>query len=96
MSAINPPTKTLGEIGIQFSRLIGGQFQILDARLMAAESEGTVKIISAPKILTLDNKPAKIKQGLAYPYNKLDADGNTVIEWKDIALELQVTPHVTH
>jgi type IV pilus assembly protein PilQ len=32
---------------------------------------------------------------LAYPYNKLDADGNTTIEWKDIALELQVTPHVT-
>ncbi|MBW2670710.1 MAG: hypothetical protein JRD87_12660 [Deltaproteobacteria bacterium] len=62
---------------------------------MASESEGTVKIISAPKILTLDNKPAKIKQGLAYPYNKLDADGNTVIEWKDIALELEVTPHVT-
>jgi len=95
MSAINPPTSTRGEIGIQFSRLIGGQFQILDARLQASESEGEVKIISAPKILTLDNKPAKIKQGLAYPYNKLDADGNTTTEWKDIALELEVTPHVT-
>ena len=71
------------------------QFRVLDARLMASESEGAVKIISAPKILTLDNKPAKIKQGLAYPYNKLDADGNTTTEWKDIALELEVTPHVT-
>ncbi len=95
MSAINPPTSTRGEIGIQFSRLIGGQFQILDARLQASESEGEVKIISAPKILTLDNKPAKIKQGLAYPYNKLDPDGNTTTEFKDIALELEVTPHVT-
>jgi type IV pilus assembly protein PilQ len=95
MSATNPPKNNSGEIGIQFSRLIGDQFRVLDARLMAAESEGTVKIISAPKILTLDNKPAKIKQGLAYPYNKLDADGNTTTEWKDIALELEVTPHVT-
>ena len=95
MSATNPPTSSKGEIGIQFSRLVGDQFRVLDARLKASESEGTVKIVSAPKILTLDNKPAKIKQGLAYPYNKLDPDGNTVIEWKDIALELEVTPHIT-
>ncbi len=95
MSATNPPTSVLGQIGIQFSRLIGNTFQVVDARLQASESEGTVKIISAPKILTLDNKPAKIKQGLAYPYNKLDADGNTTTEWKDIALELEVTPHIT-
>ena len=95
MSAINPPTTTLGTIGLQFSRLIGNTFRVVDARLSASESEGTVKIISAPRILTLDNKPAKIKQGLAYPYNKLDADGNTTTEFKDIALELEVTPHIT-
>ncbi|MDH3345065.1 MAG: type IV pilus secretin PilQ, partial [Desulfobacteraceae bacterium] len=99
MSATNPPSQgvggSAGQIGIEFSRLIGDQFRVLDARLMASESEGAVKIISAPKILTLDNKPAKIKQGISYPYNKLDADGNTTTEWKDIALELEVTPHVT-
>ena len=95
MSATNPPTSSLGAIGIQFTRLIGNTFQVVDARLQASESEGNVKIISAPKILTLDNKAAKIKQGLAYPYNKLDADGNTTTEFKDIALELEVTPHIT-
>ena len=95
MSATNPPTTSLGAIGIQFSRLVGNTFQVVDARLAASESEGNVKIISAPKILTLDNKAAKIKQGLAYPYNKLDADGNTTTEFKDIALELEVTPHIT-
>jgi type IV pilus assembly protein PilQ len=95
MSATNPPTTSLGAIGITFSRLIGNTFQVVDARLAASESEGNVKIISAPKILTLDNKAAKIKQGLAYPYNKLDADGNTTTEFKDIALELEVTPHIT-
>jgi type IV pilus assembly protein PilQ len=95
MDATNPPTSSLGSIGIQFTRLIGNTFQVVDARLAASESEGNVKIISAPKILTLDNKAAKIKQGLAYPYNKLDADGNTTTEFKDIALELEVTPHIT-
>ncbi len=95
MSATNPPTTSLGAIGLTFSRMIGNQFQVVDAKLQASESEGDVKIISAPKILTLDNKPAKIKQGLSYPYNKLDADGNTTTEFKDIALELEVTPHIT-
>lgn len=95
MSATNPPTSSLGSIGIQFTRLVGNTFQVVDARLQASESEGKLKIISAPKILTLDNKAAKIKQGLAYPYNKLDADGNTTTEFKDIALELEVTPHIT-
>jgi len=95
MSATNPPTNSLGTIGIQFSRIAGNIFKVVDARLQASETEGNSKIISAPKILTLDNKAAKIKQGLAYPYNKLDADGNTTTEFKDIALELEVTPHIT-
>ncbi len=95
MSATNAPTSTLGSIGIGFTRLIGTPFSLVDAKIMASESQGLVKIISAPKILTLDNKTATIKQGLSYPFNKLDADGNTTTEFKDIALELEVTPHVT-
>ena len=98
MSATNLPSKgieSLGIIGIDFTRLVGTPFELLNAKIMASESQGQVKIVSAPKILTLDNKMATIKQGLAYPFNKLDADGNTTTEFKDIALELEVTPHVT-
>lgn len=95
ISATNPPASTLGQLGITFARTAGSQISVVDAKLMASESEGLVKIISAPKILTLDNTAATIKQGLSYPFNKLDADGNTTTEFKDIALELQVTPHVT-
>jgi type IV pilus assembly protein PilQ len=93
-TAANPPTSSLGSLGINFSKLTGTPWT-LNATIAAAESEGQVKIISSPKILTLDNKMAMIKQGTAWPYKKLDADGNTVTEWKDIALELEVTPHVT-
>ncbi len=92
--ATNPPTSSLGSLGINFSKLTGTPWT-LNATIAAAESEGQVKIISSPKILTLDNKMAMIKQGTAWPYKKLDADGNTITEWKDIALELNVTPHVT-
>ncbi len=94
MAATNP-APAIGDIGIQFTSLGSSVFQLLDLRLQASESEGQIKIISAPRILTLDNTAASIKQGLSYPFNKLDADGNTVTEFKDIALQLDVTPHVT-
>jgi type IV pilus assembly protein PilQ len=94
MSAMNP-APSIGEIGIQFTSLGSSAFELLDLRLQASESEGKIKIISAPRVLTLDNTAASIKQGLSYPFNKLDADGNTTTEFKDIALQLDVTPHVT-
>ncbi len=93
-SATNPPMSSLGSLGINFSALTGSPWT-LGAKIEAAESDGQVKIISTPKILALDNTLAKIKQGLKYPYTKLDADGNTTVELEDIALELEVTPHVT-
>ena len=92
--ATNPPISSFGSLGINFSKLTGTPW-MLGAAIEAAESEGQVKIISTPKILALDNTLAKIKQGLKYPYTKLDADGNTTVELQDIALELEVTPHVT-
>lgn len=94
MTSYNPAASD-NSIGISFSKLTGTPFEILDAKLTASESEGLIKIVSAPRILTLDNKTALIKQGLAYPLTKVDADGNTVVEFQDVALELEVTPHVT-
>lgn len=83
-----------GTIGINFAN-IGGSPLLLNMTLAAMESEGKGKIISAPKIVTLDNKEATIEQGLQYPINRLDDSGNTVTEFKDINLVLKVTPHVT-
>jgi len=84
----------LGTIGLNFIKL-GGTSMTLDAQLTASETQNKTKIISAPKVVTLDNKAATVKQGLQYPYNKLDADGNTTTEFIDIVLQLTVTPHVT-
>ena len=77
-----------------FSKVTGTPWT-LDATIAAAESEGQVKIISSPKILTLDNNEAMIKQGIEYPLTQLDESGNTTTEFKEIVLELKVTPHVT-
>ncbi len=92
--AVNLGVANTGSVGIDFSRLIGTPFA-LDARLMAMETQNKLKVISSPKIVTLDNKTATIKQGESYPYNKLDESGNTTTEFKEIELVLEVTPHVT-
>ena len=80
-------------IGLNFMRIAGTPFQ-LDAQLQAMESRGEGKVISAPKIVTLDNKLAKIKQGVSYPYQVVE-DGDVSIKFKDVDLLLEVKPHVT-
>lgn len=93
--AMNAPLASSAmSIGFNFMKIAGTPF-LLDATLMAMESQGKGKIISAPKIVTLDNKTATIKQGLRYPYLKLDESGNTTLEFEDIDLVLEVKPHVT-
>jgi len=94
MSATNPIAQPLGQIGVDFTKLTGTPLQI-SATLLAAETEGQVKIISSPKVLTLDNKTARIRQGTQVPIPRLDDSGNTVIDYKDVDLDLEVTPHVT-
>ncbi|MDY0361565.1 MAG: type IV pilus secretin PilQ [Desulforegulaceae bacterium] len=90
--AMNTPQQS-GSIGVNFARITGTPF-ILNAKLNAMETQKKGKIISAPKVVTLDNKKATIKQGYEYPYTTLE-DGETKTEFKQIDLQLEVTPHVT-
>lgn len=67
----------------------------LDVTISAHENKGSVKIISSPKIATLDNKEASIEQGLRIPVPKLTTEGTVSTEYVDANLKLTVTPHVT-
>jgi len=67
----------------------------VDVQLSAMESDDKIKIVSNPKILGLDNKEARIKQGVALPYLKLSEEGVTSTEFKDAVIELKVTPKIT-
>ena len=66
----------------------------LDLQISALESSGKGKIVSNPKIMTMDNKEAKILQGKKIPYQTTSDEG-TKTEFIDAALELIVTPHIT-
>lgn len=90
----NIPNTSYGAIGFDFRRIAGSPFY-LSAAIAAMEARGEGKLVSSPKIVTLDNKEASITQGLEYPYLERDEAGLATLEWKDISLELKVTPHVT-
>jgi type IV pilus assembly protein PilQ len=89
---MNTPQET-ASIGVNFAKL-SGLGVVLNAKLNAMETQQEGRIISAPKVVTLDNKTATIKQGYEYPYTTLE-DGETTTEFKDVDLKLEVTPHVT-
>jgi type IV pilus assembly protein PilQ len=94
--AVNLPaavgTGAGGAIGIQLGSI--GGIGNLTLRLSAAEENGDVKIISSPRISTLDNRKASISQGVQIPISVVSAAGvNTQFFSAD--LKLDVEPHVT-
>ncbi len=90
-----PATIPSAVVGGTFQKLAGTPFSIVDAKLVASETEGKTNIISAPKVVTLDNKMAKIKQGLEVPYLERDSSGNATVRFKNVDLLLEVTPNIT-
>ena len=81
-----------GSVGFSFGSL--SKALNLDLVLSAMESTGEGKIISTPRVSALDNREAKIEQGLSIPYTTISAAG-TLIEFKKALISLVVTPHVT-
>ena len=66
----------------------------LNLRLSAAETSGTIKTISSPRVVTVDNVDASISQGVSIPFSQTSAAGVTT-NFIEARLELRVTPHVT-
>ena len=66
---------------------------VLKAEITALESLGLGKIISNPKVFTLDNQVATITQGEEVAYQATGADGAET-SFKEAALKLTVTPSI--
>ncbi len=65
-----------------------------DVVLTALEASGKGKVVSSPKVVTIDNKEAVIEQGTQIPYSTVSASG-TQTQFVDATLSLKVTPHIT-
>ncbi|MBQ9244391.1 MAG: type IV pilus secretin PilQ [Proteobacteria bacterium] len=94
--AVNLPasvgTGTGGALGVTLGSL-GGTIN-LNLRLSSLEEKGFLKIVSAPRIMTLDNIQASIESGTSIPISVVSAAGAQTV-FVDAKLNLQVTPHVT-
>jgi type IV pilus assembly protein PilQ len=66
----------------------------LDVALQAAESEGLITILSAPKVATLNNQRATIQSGLQIPVQTIINDAFAV-QFINATLRLDVIPQVT-
>ena len=66
----------------------------LDVALQAAETEGLINILSAPKVATLNNQQASIESGLQIPVQTI-ANNTVTVQYVAATLSLSVTPQVT-
>ena len=72
---------------------VNGAFN-LDVALSALESSGNGRILSTPRVSTLNNVEAEVTQGIQIPLQTIS--NNTVtVTFKDAALTLKVTPQIT-
>jgi len=95
--AINLPATVSSNSGGALGFIFGsaGGAQLLNLRLSALEEMGKGRIVSSPRITTLDNKTAKIAQGIDIPITVVSAAGANT-KFIKAALQLEVTPHVTN
>lgn len=78
---------------IAFGLLTDNAF--LDLELSAMEYNGYAEIVSQPKVITGDKQQAKISTGSEIPYQEASASGATAASFKEVVLELDVTPQIT-
>ncbi|HWZ92282.1 MAG TPA: type IV pilus secretin PilQ, partial [Polyangiaceae bacterium] len=94
--AVNLPaavgTGSGGALGLTFGSI--DNTINLAVRLSAAESSGMLRILSSPRILTLDNREARISQGTLIPFSQVSAQG-VQTTFQEAKLQLLVKPHVT-
>ncbi|PIT99981.1 MAG: hypothetical protein COT74_06420 [Bdellovibrionales bacterium CG10_big_fil_rev_8_21_14_0_10_45_34] len=81
---------------MQFGDLAGKG--LLSARLGLLERDEKIKVLSSPRILTVNNKEAKIRQVTEFPIPITTiANGvpTTQVQFKEVVLELIVVPQIT-
>ncbi|WP_346795641.1 type IV pilus secretin PilQ [Halomonas sp. Bachu 37] len=91
--AVDMGGTTGNDTGFSFGYLSGDI--LLDLELRALESEGKSQTISQPRVITANQRTARISQGEERAYQSVSAEGNPETEFKEALLELEVTPQIT-
>lgn len=80
-------------IAFQVAKL--GSDTLLDLELSALQRESKAEVISSPRLITTNKKPAYIEQGTEIPYLESSSSGATSVSFKKAVLSLKVTPQIT-
>lgn len=93
MAAVNFPASIAGPtLGLVF----GGARGFIETQLSALEQTTQGKVISAPRVVTMDNVKAVIKQGDEVPYVTKGTMGSAdTVTFKEALLKLEVKPKIT-
>jgi type IV pilus assembly protein PilQ len=91
---VDAPVAGIGSLGLSLIRATSNTIFVLDMKLSALENAGEAKLVSAPRIFTLDNVEAMIQQGENIPYPQQTQDGISTA-FVAATLSLKVTPHIT-
>ena len=79
----------------RFALAILNSDYIVDLELTAMQAEGRGEIVSTPRIITANQKEARIEQGVEIPYQESASSGATTTQFKKAVLSLTVTPQIT-
>jgi type IV pilus assembly protein PilQ len=94
--SVAAPTAAIGTFGLNFTRALGvNNIFHLDMQLDALEQAGEGRVISSPRIFTLDHVQAMIQQGEQIPYPQRTEEGTISTAFAPATLSLTVTPHIT-
>ena len=90
----NSPVDWVPNLGFTFSKLSGLSAITLDASLALAEAEEKIKIISAPKVITINGHEASISRGSVLYRDQATSEQMDTKELEAV-LSLKVTPTVS-
>ncbi|MDO8699579.1 MAG: type IV pilus secretin PilQ [Rhodoferax sp.] len=93
-----PSTGALGNANpgsFALSLFGAGASTFLNLEISALEADGKGKVVSSPRVVTADQKPATIEQGTELPYQVASSSGATSIAFRKANLKLDVTPQIT-
>ncbi len=93
---LNPGQRTtIGDPATTFTVGLFRNWGSIEAQLQMLEQNRKAKIISNPRITTVDNREAKILVGQKIPLIVQDVAGNAVSQLQTVGIQLKVTPHLT-
>ena len=84
------PTKATPKLSLKKSKVKAGKRAVVKVKV-----DGKGKVVSSPRVVTADQNPALIEQGVELPYQVATSSGATSIAFRKANLKLEVTPQIT-